>query len=141
MFHEFGHALHGFFSAVTYPTSAGTPRDWVEFPSQFNEHWALERTVFANYAKHYKTGKPMPQALVEKLNKSSRFNQGFATAEYLEAALLDQAWHMLPVDVTVREVNDFEAESLKKFQIAIPEVPPRYHSTYFQHIWSNNYSA
>ena len=98
MFHEFGHALHGMFSNVKYPTLAGTnvPRDFVEFPSQFNEHWALEPTVFANYAKHYQTGEPMPQTLVDKIKKSRTFNQGYALTEYLAAALLDMAWHTLP---------------------------------------------
>ena len=141
MFHEFGHALHGMFSNVTYPTSGGTPRDWVEFPSQFNEHWALDPAVFANYAKHYKTGEPMPKDLVEKLRKSRTFNQGFATAEYLGAALLDQAWHTLPADAPLQDVNAFEPEALKRFGINIPEVPPRYRTTYFSHIWSSGYSA
>ena len=141
MFHEFGHALHGIFSSVTYPTSGGTPRDWVEFPSQFNEHWALEPSVFANYAKHYKTGEPMPKELVEKLKKSRTFNEGFATAEYLEAALVDQAWHTLPADAPLQEANKFEPEALKRFKIEIAEVPPRYHTTYFSHIWAGGYSA
>jgi peptidyl-dipeptidase Dcp len=141
MFHEFGHALHGMFSNVTYPTSGGTPRDWVEFPSQFNEHWALEPTVFANYAKHYKTGEPMPKELVEKLRKSRTFNQGFATAEYLEAALVDQAWHTLSSDAPLQDVNAFEPAALKRFHIEIAEVPPRYHTTYFSHIWAGGYSA
>ena len=141
MFHEFGHALHGMFSNVTYPTSGGTPRDWVEFPSQFNEHWALEPAVFANYAKHYKTGAPMPKDLVEKLRKSRTFNQGFATAEYLEAALLDQAWHTIPPGEPLQDVNTFEPAALKRFQIDIAEVPPRYHTTYFSHIWAGGYSA
>jgi peptidyl-dipeptidase Dcp len=141
MFHEFGHALHSIFSAVTYPTLSSTPRDFVEFPSQFNEHWALEPTVFANYAKHYKTGEPMPAALVEKLKKSLKFNQGFATTEYLAAALLDMAWHTLPPDAPLQDVNTFEPEALKKFKIDVPQVPPRYHTTYFSHIWGGGYSA
>jgi peptidyl-dipeptidase Dcp len=141
MFHEFGHALHSIFSAVTYPTVSGTPRDFVEFPSQFNEHWALEPTVFANYAKHYKTGQPMPAALVEKLKKSLKFNQGFATTEYLAAALLDMAWHTLPPDAPLQDVNAFEPEALQKFKINVPQVPPRYHTTYFSHIWGGGYSA
>jgi peptidyl-dipeptidase Dcp len=141
MFHEFGHALHGMFSSVTYPTSGGTPRDWVEFPSQFNEHWALEPSVFANYAKHYKSGEPMPKELVAKLKKSATFNQGFATAEYLEAALLDQAWHALPAGAPLQDVNTFEPAALKRFGIEIAEVPPRYRTTYFSHIWAGGYSA
>jgi peptidyl-dipeptidase Dcp len=141
MFHEFGHALHSIFSAVTYPTLSSTPRDFVEFPSQFNEHWALEPTVFANYAKHYKTGEPMPAALVEKLKKSLKFNQGFGTTEYLAAALLDMAWHTLPPDAPLQDVNAFEPEALKKFKIDVPQVPPRYHTTYFSHIWGGGYSA
>jgi peptidyl-dipeptidase Dcp len=141
MFHEFGHALHGIFSNVTYPTSGGTPRDWVEFPSQFNEHWALEPSVFANYAKHYKTGEPMPKELVAKLRKSRTFNQGFATAEYLEAALLDQAWHTQAAGAPLQDVNAFEPAALKRFGIDIAEVPPRYRTTYFSHIWAGGYSA
>ena len=141
MFHEFGHALHGIFSSVEYPTSSGTPRDWVEFPSQFNEHWALEPSVFANYAKHYKTGEPMPKELFEKLKKSRTFNQGFNTTEYLAAALLDEAWHTIPAGAPLQDVNAFESEALKRFQINVAEVPPRYHSTYFSHIWASGYSA
>jgi peptidyl-dipeptidase Dcp len=97
--------------------------------------------VFANYARHYKTGEPMPAATVEKLRKSLKFNQGFETAEYLGAALLDQAWHTLPPDTGLQDVNSFEAGALKKFQINIPEVPPRYRTTYFSHIWGGGYSA
>src|SRR5690606_24709464 len=98
LFHEYGHALHGMFSKTTYPSVAGTnvPRDFVEFPSQFNEHWALDPKVFANYAKHYQSGEPMPQDLVEKITRARTFNQGYATTEYLSAALLDMAWHLLP---------------------------------------------
>jgi peptidyl-dipeptidase Dcp len=141
IFHEFGHALHGMFYRARYPTLAGVPRDWVEFPSQFNEHWALDPTVFANYAKHYQTGKPMPQALVDKIKKSRTFNQGYATTEYLAAALLDMAWHALPVDAPQQDVNGFEAMALKRFKIDMAEVPPRYHTTYFSHIWDGGYSA
>jgi peptidyl-dipeptidase Dcp len=143
MFHEFGHALHGMFSNVQYPTLAGSsvPRDYVEFPSQFNEHWALEPTVFANYARHYKTGEAMPQALVEKIKKSRTFNQGFETTEYLAAALLDMAWHSLPADAPLQDVNVFEPKALTGFHIDMPEVPPRYHTTYFSHIWGSGYSA
>jgi len=143
MFHEFGHALHGMLSNVKYPTLAGTnvPRDFVEFPSQFNEHWAMEPTVFANYAKHYKTGKPMPAALVEKIKKSHTFNQGFETTEYLAAALLDMAWHSLPADAPKQDVEAFEKDALKKFNIDMPTVPPRYRTPYFAHIWGGGYSA
>jgi peptidyl-dipeptidase Dcp len=143
MFHEFGHGLHGMFSNAQYPTLSGTnvPRDFVEFPSQFNEHWALEPTVFANYAKHYQTGAAMPAALVDKIKQSSTFNQGFAFTELLEASLLDFAWHTLPVGSTPADVDAFEAASLKRFNVAVPEVPPRYRSTYFSHIWDGGYSA
>ena len=141
MFHEFGHALHGMFYKARYPTLAGVPRDWVEFPSQFNEHWALDPAVFANYAKHYQTGKPMPQSLVDKIKKSRTFNQGYATTEYLAAALLDMAWHALPANAPQQDVNAFEAAALKRFQIDMPQVPPRYHTTYFSHIWDGGYSA
>jgi len=143
MFHEFGHALHGMMSNVQYPTIAGTnvPRDFVEFPSQFNEHWALEPKVFANYAKHHENGAPMPQALVDKIKKAHTFNQGYATTEYLAAALLDMAWHALPAGTPEQNVNVFEPSALQKFQIAMAEVPPRYHTTYFSHIWGGGYSA
>lgn len=143
MFHEFGHALHGMFSRVKYPTIAGTnvPRDFVEFPSQFNEHWAMEPTVFANYAKHYKTGEPMPQALVEKIRKAHTFNQGYDTTEYLSAALLDLAWHTIPPGTTVKDADAFESAALKRFGVDLAQVPPRYHTTYFSHIWGGGYSA
>jgi peptidyl-dipeptidase Dcp len=143
MFHEFGHALHGMFSNAQYPTLSGTnvPRDFVEFPSQFNEHWALEPTVFANYAKHYQTGAPMPAALVDKIKVSQTFNQGFAMTEILAASLLDFAWHTLPAGSVPADADAFEAASLKRFNVAVPEVPPRYHSTYFSHIWDGGYSA
>jgi peptidyl-dipeptidase Dcp len=143
MFHEFGHALHGMFSNVQYPSLAGTnvPRDFVEFPSQFNEHWALDTTVFANYAKHYKTGAPMPASLVDKIKQSGTFNQGFATTELLEASLLDFAWHTLPAGGAPADVDAFEAEALRRYNVAVPEVPPRYRSTYFSHIWDGGYSA
>jgi len=143
MFHEFGHALHGMFSNVEYPTLSGTnvPRDFVEFPSQFNEHWALDPTVFANYAKHYQTGAPMPPALVAKIKNSQTFNQGFSFTELLEASLLDFAWHTLAPGTIPADVDSFEAASLKRFDVAVPEVPPRYRSTYFSHIWDGGYSA
>jgi peptidyl-dipeptidase Dcp len=143
MFHEFGHALHAMFSKVRYPTLAGTnvPRDFVEFPSQFNEHWALEPSVFANYAKHYKTGEVMPAALVEKTKQSRTFDQGYATTEYLAAALLDMEWHTLPPTAPKQPVDSFETAALAKFRIDLPEVPPRYRTPYFAHIWGGGYSA
>jgi peptidyl-dipeptidase Dcp len=143
MFHEFGHALHGMFSRVEYPTLSGTnvPRDFVEFPSQFNEHWALDPIVFANYAKNYQTGTPMPAPLVDKIKASRTFNQGFATTELLEASLLDFAWHTLPSTGVPADVDSFEAAALKRYNVSVPEVPPRYHSTYFSHIWDGGYSA
>lgn len=143
MFHEFGHGLHGMFSNVKYPQLAGTnvPRDFVEFPSQFNEHWALDPAVFANYAKHYKTGEPIPAALVEKIKKARTFNQGFASTEYLSAALLDMAWHTLPADAPKKDVDVFETESLKRFGTDYALVPPRYRTSYFAHIWGGGYSA
>ncbi|GAA3911788.1 peptidyl-dipeptidase Dcp [Luteimonas lutimaris] len=143
MFHEFGHALHGMFSDVKYPSISGTStsRDFVEFPSQFNEHWATDPKVFANYAKHYETGEPMPQELVDKIKKSLTFNQGYATTEYLSAALLDMAWHTLPADAPLQDVDKFEADALKKYKVDLPEVPPRYRTSYFDHIWGGGYSA
>jgi peptidyl-dipeptidase Dcp len=140
MFHEFGHALQSMMSDVRYPNSQ-MPRDFVEVPSQFNEHWALEPAVFKNYAKHYETGEAMPNELVENIKKSRTFNQGFATTEYLEAALLDMAWHMLPGDAPLQDADTFEPEALKRFQVYMAEVPPRYHTTYFSHVWSGGYSA
>ena len=143
MFHEFGHALHGMFSKVKYPSIAGTStsRDFVEFPSQFNEHWATDPKVFAHYAKHYQTGKPMPKELVDKIQKSKTFNSGYATTEYLSAALLDMAWHTVPADAPLKDVDGFETESLKKFGVDLAEVPPRYRTTYFDHIWGGGYAA
>jgi peptidyl-dipeptidase Dcp len=143
MFHEFGHALHGMFSNVKYPSIAGTStsRDFVEFPSQFNENWALDPKVFANYAKHVETGEPMPQELVDKIVKARAFNQGYATVEYLGAALLDQAWHQLPADAPLQDVDKFEADALNRYKINVAEVPPRYKTPYFAHIWGGGYSA
>jgi peptidyl-dipeptidase Dcp len=143
IFHEFGHGLHGMFSNVKYPTLAGTnvPRDFVEFPSQFNEHWALDPVVFANYAKHYKTGKPIPKELVGKIKKSRTFNQGYALTEYLAAALLDLAWHTVPPGSPLQDVNVFEPAALHRLAIDLPQVPPRYHTPYFSHIWGGGYAA
>ena len=143
VFHEFGHALQGMFSNVEYPTLSGTsvPRDFVEMPSQFNEHWALEPTVFANYAKHYQTGAPMPAELVERIKRSGTFNQGFATTEYLAAALLDLAWHTRPAGSPPADADAFEREALARYGVSVDVVPPRYRTPYFSHIWSGGYSA
>ena len=143
MFHEFGHALHGIFSNVKYPTLSGTnvPRDFVEFPSQFNEHWASDPKVFANFARHYRTGKPMPKELVEKIRKTRTYGQGFATTEYLAAALLDMNWHMLPADAPKQDVDAYEKASLAKFGIDMSEIPPRYRTSYFAHVWGGGYAA
>ncbi|MFL6587837.1 MAG: peptidyl-dipeptidase Dcp [Luteimonas sp.] len=143
LFHEFGHALHGFFSNTKYPSVAGTntPRDFVEFPSQFNEHWALDPKVFANYAKHYQTGEAMPQALVDKIVTARTFNQGYATTEYLSAALLDLAWHTLPAGEAKQDVDAFEKQALTKYKVDLAAVPPRYRTSYFSHIWGGGYAA
>ena len=141
IFHEFGHALHAMFSHIRYPLLGNVPRDFVEFPSQFNEHWALDPAVLANYAKHYQTGQPMPQSLVDKIKRTRTFNQGYEVTEYLAAALLDMAWHSLPANTPPQEANAFEAAALKRFQIDLPQVPPRYHTTYFSHIWDGGYAA
>jgi peptidyl-dipeptidase Dcp len=143
MFHEFGHALHGIFADQTYPSLSGTSvaRDFVELPSQFNEHWALYPTVLNNYAKHFKTGEPMPQELIDKIKKSSTFNQGYSLTEILAASNLDMEWHTLAPGTKVSSVDEFEAEALKKTKLDIPQVPPRYRSSYFLHIWSNGYAA
>ncbi len=144
-FHEFGHALHGMFSNVTYPRFAGTnvPRDFVEYPSQVNEMWADWPSVLANYAKHYQTGAPMPKELLDKVQASSKFNQGFATSEYLAAALLDQRWHQLAPDQVpdAAGVMAFEAKALKEAGVDFAPVPPRYRTPYFSHVWGGGYSA
>jgi peptidyl-dipeptidase Dcp len=138
MFHEFGHALHGMFSDVKYPYFSGTsvPRDFVEFPSQVNEMWADWPSILKNYAKHYQTGAAMPQALLDKVIAAAKFNQGFATTEYLGAAMLDQSWHQLSADQVpaAGAVMAFEAQALAKDGIAYPPVPPRYKTPYFSHI-------
>jgi peptidyl-dipeptidase Dcp len=143
MFHEFGHGLHGLFADEQYPTLSGTQtaRDFVEFPSQFNEHWAFDPKVFAHYAKHYKTGEPMPQELVEKIKKAQLFNKGYDMTELVSAAMLDMNWHMLTAEQPKQEVDAFEAAALKKDGTDLSYVPPRYRSSYFLHIWSNGYSA
>lgn len=140
-FHEFGHALHGLFSDVKYPQFSGTsvPRDYVEFPSQYNEMWATEPRVMANYAKHYQTGKPIPKELMDKVLAADKFNQGFATTEYLAAALLDQSWHQLQAGETpaATGVAAFEAAALNQAGMTLDAVPPRYRSTYFSHIFAS----
>jgi peptidyl-dipeptidase Dcp len=141
MFHEFGHALHGLSAHVQYPILLNTPRDFVEFPSQINEHWALDSEVFAKYARHYQTGAPIPQDLVERIKKSRTFNQGYATTEYLAAALLDLAWHTLPAKTPEQDVDGFERQALARYHVDLPEVPPRYRTPYFAHIWDGGYSA
>ena len=142
-FHEFGHALHGMFSAVKYPRFSGTsvPRDFVEYPSQVNEMWANWPEVLKNYAKHYKTGEPMPQALVQKIEESDKFNQGYKTTEYLAASLLDQAWHQLSPNEIPKDAVSFEAEALRKAHVDFAPVPPRYRSFYFSHAFAGGYSA
>jgi peptidyl-dipeptidase Dcp len=143
MFHEFGHGLHGLFADEQYPTLSGTntARDFVEFPSQFNEHWATDPKVFANYAKNYKSGEPMPQALVDKMTKAGKFNSGYGMTELVAAALLDMSWHTLGADAPLQDADQFEAAALKKDKIDLSYVPPRYRSSYFQHIWGNGYAA
>ncbi len=142
-FHEFGHALHGMFSNVKYPRFSGTsvPRDFVEYPSQVNEMWAVWPEVLANYAKHYKTGAPMPKELLDKVIASKKFNQGFMTTEYLAASLLDQRWHQLTPAEVPTDVLAFEAQSLKDMGVDFAPVPPRYRTTYFSHSFSGGYSA
>ena len=142
-FHEFGHALHGMFSNVKYPRFSGTsvPRDFVEYPSQVNEMWATWPEVLKNFAKHYKTGEPMPQALLDKVEAAEKFNQGFKTTEYLSASLLDQAWHQLDPSRVPTDGIVFEKEALHKTGIDFPPVPPRYRSFYFSHAFAGGYSA
>lgn len=142
-FHEFGHALHGLFARVTYPKFTGTSvfRDFVEFPSQVNEMWMLWPEVLANYAVHHETGEPMPQELVDKLEASHQFNEGFQTSEYLAAALLDQAWHSITADDSVTDVAKFEAKALEAVGLDNPAVPTRYSSTYFAHTFAGGYDA
>lgn len=143
MFHEFGHALHGMFANTVYPSLSGTSvaRDFVEFPSQFNEHWALYPSVFQHYAHHYKTGEPMPAALVDKIKRASNFNQGYKLTELLAAAELDMQWHTLPAGAPLQQPDSFEKQALEKKHILLLAVPPRYRSSYFSHIWGSGYSA
>lgn len=143
MFHEFGHTLHGLFADQKYVSLSGTatPRDFVEFPSQINEFFALEPAVLKNYALHYQTKKPMPQTLVDKIKKASSFNQGYATTELVSAATLDMSWHSVTDPSQLKPALDFEKEVLAKYGFTLAEVPPRYHTPYFAHIWGGGYSA
>lgn len=143
IFHEFGHALHGFFADQEYPTLSGTSvaRDFVEFPSQFNEHWALYPDVLNNYAKHYDTGEVIPEDLVNKIKKSSTFNQGYSMTELLAAAQLDMQWHSIPADTEIKDAAEFEKEALKRTGLYSDIVLPRYRSSYFSHIWGSGYAA
>src|SRR5215469_9229683 len=145
LFHEFGHALQGMLSDVHYPLLSGTavPRDFVEYPSQYNEMWAREPAVVAHYARHYQSGAPMPPELLAKVLAAQKFNQGYSTTEYLAAALLDQAWYQITVAQapSAQQVPAFEQQALKASGLDYPPVPPRYHSTYFAHIFESGYSA
>jgi peptidyl-dipeptidase Dcp len=143
MFHEFGHALHGMFSDTKYPSLSGASvaRDFVEFPSQFNEHWATYPEIFNHYAKHYETGAPMPPELVAKLVNAKNFNQGYALTELLAAAELDMQWHTQSAGTHIENSDMFEKEALTKTHLLISYVPPRYRSSYFSHIWSTGYAA
>ncbi|HEY0785070.1 MAG TPA: M3 family metallopeptidase [Acidobacteriaceae bacterium] len=143
MFHEFGHALHGMFSDVEYPRLSGTEvaRDFVEFPSQFNEHWASYPEVFNHYARHYQTGAAMPPELAAKIRKAELFNQGYSLTELLAASSLDMEWHTLPASAPLQQPDAFEAAALERTHLAIGYVPPRYRSTYFSHIWGSGYAA
>jgi peptidyl-dipeptidase Dcp len=143
MFHEFGHGLHGMFANTVYPSLSGTqvPRDFVEFPSQFNEHWASYPSVFAHYARHYKTGEPMPAELMAKIVKSKTFNEGYDFTEILAASELDLEWHTLPASAPLQDPDKFEIEALRRTHLDLSYVPPRYRSSYFLHIWANGYAA
>ena len=144
MFHEFGHALHGFFADQQYPSLSGTSvaRDFVEFPSQFNENWALYPEVLKNYAVHYKTGEQIPQELITKIKNSGTFNQGYSLTENLAASNLDMQWHIIPVSKNIEDVDAFEKAALHKTKLdVVHAVPPRYRSTYFAHIFAGGYAA
>ena len=143
MFHEFGHALHGIFANCKYPSLSGAAvaRDFVEFPSQFNEHWALYPAVFQHYARHYKSGEPMPAGLMAKIKKASTFNQGYRLTELLAAAELDMQWHTLPASAPLQQPDPFEKQALENKHLLLAAVPPRYRSSYFSHVWSSGYSA
>ncbi|GAA2548323.1 M3 family metallopeptidase [Pseudonocardia hydrocarbonoxydans] len=143
LFHEFGHALHGLLSDVEYPTFSGTavPRDFVEYPSQVNEMWLEDPEVLTRYARHHVTGEPLPVEMVERLREARRFGEGTATTEYLAATLLDLAWHRLGPDSPVDDVLAFEADALREAGVDVPSAPPRYRSTYFNHVFGGGYSA
>jgi peptidyl-dipeptidase Dcp len=139
LFHEFGHALHSLLSEVTYASLRGVPRDFTELPSQIMENWATEPEVLKVYAKHYQTGEVIPAALLDKMQKAAQFNQGFMTVEYLAASILDMDWHTLPAG-TEQDAAAFEKQSMAKIQL-LPEIPPRYRTPYYNHIWASGYSA
>ncbi|WP_312077547.1 peptidyl-dipeptidase Dcp [Leclercia sp.] len=143
LFHEFGHTLHGLFASQRYATLSGTntPRDFVEFPSQINEHWASHPQVFAHYARHYETGEPMPDALREKMLSATQFNKGYDMTELLSAALLDMNWHGLTASEAPEDVEAFETAALEREQLHLTAVPPRYRSSYFAHIFGGGYAA
>ena len=143
LFHEFGHALHGFFASQKYASLSGTAvaRDFVEFPSQFNEHWALYPAILTHYAHHYKTGEVIPQSLIDKIKKAATFNQGYAFTEVLAASALDLQWHSITANQAITDATTFEQEALKKTGLALPTVPPRYRSSYFAHIFGGGYGA
>ncbi|WP_090679719.1 M3 family metallopeptidase [Myroides guanonis] len=143
MFHEFGHAIHGFFAEQKYPTLSGTnvSRDFVEFPSQFHEHFAMMPEVLNNYAKHYKTGEVIPGALIEKLKLSQNFNKGYALTELMGASTIDMAWHTISAEAKIDDVDAFELEALSRNGLNLATVPPRYRSSYFSHIFSGGYAA
>jgi peptidyl-dipeptidase Dcp len=143
MFHEVGHGVHGLFSEVRYPSLSGTsvPRDFVEFPSQFEEDWAKHPEILASYARHHETGEAIPADLMEKVIRATRFNQGFETLEYLAATFLDMEWHTLGPDAKIVDVEAFERAALKKHGVDFAPVPPRYRSTYFAHVFAGGYSA
>lgn len=143
LFHEFGHTLHGLFASQRYATLSGTntPRDFVEFPSQINEHWASQPQVFAHYARHHQSGEPMPEALREKMLQATQFNKGYDMTELLSAALLDMNWHALAAGAGVNDVDEFERDAIRKEQLDLAAVPPRYRSSYFAHIFGGGYAA
>jgi peptidyl-dipeptidase Dcp len=143
MFHEFGHALNAFFADEKYPSLSGTarPRDFVEFPSQFNEHWALYPSVLKHYAFNYQTHQPMPQSLIDKMERAAKFNEGYSMGESLAADELDMAWHSLPAGAPLQDVDAFETRALSASGTDFGDVPPRYRSTYFAHIWASGYAA
>lgn len=143
LFHEFGHTLHGLFASQRYATLSGTntPRDFVEFPSQINEHWASHPEVFTRYARHYQSGEPMPDALREKMFSATLFNKGYDMTELLSAALLDMNWHSIRADRDINDVDAFEAQAIKQENLDLEAVPPRYRSSYFAHIFGGGYAA